>query len=625
MEQKLTFGMNSKFFPLLLLLTISFSMISQEIISSCHVFPPHSFCSSTKSNPIKLPFYEDFSSTYGNVDSSKFSASTSFVNRTFAINPPTVGTLLFDALNERGEIYAHGNTYHFLADSLLSRPIRLDSIFIGIPHKTTPADSIYFSFFYQPQGIGEAPDQNDSLILEFFNPTLNTWNRVWASAGRSFQQFIQEYPTGWAYVIIPIIDTTYYRHNFQFKFKNYASYANNQFPTWSSNGDYWLIDAIYLNSQRTIHDSLPADLAFKTDMITILKDYTSMPWNQFLNSPSAIKTSISLPYKNHSSQILNVSELIKAKELSGNGTNFISPLLANNLFPYKDTAFYRQPIPFTLSSTKTKNVDFKIQFCINTNTIADSFQSNDTITIYQRFYNFFAIDDGSAEAGYGLSVANGEFTLQFTLYKPDTLRAILLFFNPVFFEPSEIPFFDLVIRKDENGFPGNIIYQKTYLEPIYDGYQYINYVLDEPVVIQGKIYIGIRQHLDESINIGFDLNTPNNNRLFFNVNGTWYNSLYNGVPMIRAVVGQSSEPYVSSNVLESQPLLFPHPCPRGNYLFLNLQEPTKIFLYNLDGKLLYESTSCENKVFIPTEMTPGFYLMKIKTSSAEYYQQIIIQ
>lgn len=606
-------------------LLISFFLEAQEVLSPCNIFPYFQATSTIKANAVKLPFYEDFSLTYGNVDSLKFTASTAFVNRTFAVNPPTLGTLLFDALNEKGEIYTHGNTYHFKSDSLLSRPIRLDSIFTGIPRRTTPADSVYFSFFYQPQGIGEAPDQNDSLVLEFYNPTLNQWINVWSVEGQSLQQFMQKYPTGWAYVVIPITDTSYYRNNFQFKFKNYASYANNQFPTWSGNCDYWLVDCIYINSERSMQDSMPADLTFKADMISLLKDYTSMPWQHFLNAPNALKSSISIFYKNHSSQILNVSELIKAIELSGNGTNFTSPLLANNLFPFKDTAFTRTSLPFNLTSTKTENVDFKIQFCINTNTIADSFRSNDTVTIYQRFYNYFAIDDGSAEAGYGLSVANGEFALQFTLYKPDTLRAVSLFFNPFFFESSETPFFDLVIRKDNNGFPGNVIYEKTYLEPFYDGYNFVNYVLDEPIPVHGKIYVGIRQHLKESINIGFDLNTQNNNRLFYNVNGTWYNSLYTGVPMIRPVVGQNSEPYVSFNEIEFLPILFPNPCMKGMYLTIGRLDVVKIQLLNLDGKLLYEIYPMDNKIFLPDHVLPGLYFAKIVLPATEHYQLIVIQ
>nr|NQU91599.1 T9SS type A sorting domain-containing protein [Bacteroidota bacterium] len=63
------------------------------------------------------------------------------------------------------------NPLQFPADKLTSRPIRLDSIFEPVARKLSPADSVYFSFYYQPQGRGTGggndPQKQDSLVLEF--------------------------------------------------------------------------------------------------------------------------------------------------------------------------------------------------------------------------------------------------------------------------------------------------------------------------------------------------------------------------------------------------------------------------------------------------------------------------
>ena len=51
-----------------------------------------------------------------------------------------------------------------LADSLISKPI---SLINENGEKLTPADSLYFSFYYQPQGNADAPESTDSLVLMF--------------------------------------------------------------------------------------------------------------------------------------------------------------------------------------------------------------------------------------------------------------------------------------------------------------------------------------------------------------------------------------------------------------------------------------------------------------------------
>ena len=55
----------------------------------------------------------------------------------------------------------------FVAEYLTSARIRLDSIMEPEPRALTPADSIYLSFYYQPQGNGNAPEEQDSLVLQF--------------------------------------------------------------------------------------------------------------------------------------------------------------------------------------------------------------------------------------------------------------------------------------------------------------------------------------------------------------------------------------------------------------------------------------------------------------------------
>ncbi|HOS17078.1 MAG TPA: T9SS type A sorting domain-containing protein [Bacteroidales bacterium] len=124
---------------------------------------------------INLPFIDDFSNYTVYPDTILWIDKQAFVNYSFAVNPPSVGVATLDAVDKQGEIYAHAQKESFPADSLTSRPIRLDSIFYPFAKALSAADSIYFSFYYQPGGgigkpwakLGDAPESSDSLVLEF--------------------------------------------------------------------------------------------------------------------------------------------------------------------------------------------------------------------------------------------------------------------------------------------------------------------------------------------------------------------------------------------------------------------------------------------------------------------------
>src|SRR5437016_2510236 len=56
--------------------------------------------------------------------------------------------------------------------------------------------------------------------------------------------------------------------------------------------------------------------------------------------------------------------------------------------------------------------------------------NNDTNYYYQKFFNYYAYDDGSAESQQGINVANSETAVQYDLIMADTLRGLQIYFNP---------------------------------------------------------------------------------------------------------------------------------------------------------------------------------------------------
>ena len=60
-------------------------------------------------------------------------------------------------------------------------------------------------------------------------------------------------------------------------------------------------------------------------------------------------------------------------------------------------------------------VDFQVQFYLASNTTPERLKENDTIIHHQIFENYYAYDDGSAEAAYGLVGQGAELAFRFVL------------------------------------------------------------------------------------------------------------------------------------------------------------------------------------------------------------------
>ena len=118
-----------------------------------------------------LPFFDDFSHSNTYPDSTKWTDNNVLVNDGFPLCPPNRKGATFDVLDANGKVYSYAISNAFIAEYLTSVRIRLDSIMEPEPRALTPADSIYLSFYYQPQGNGNSPEEQDSLVLQFGTTT----------------------------------------------------------------------------------------------------------------------------------------------------------------------------------------------------------------------------------------------------------------------------------------------------------------------------------------------------------------------------------------------------------------------------------------------------------------------
>lgn len=118
-----------------------------------------------------LPFIDDFAHSSLYPDSTKWTDCNVLINDGFPFCPPNRNGATLDVLDAQGKVYSYAISNPFIAEYLTSVRIRLDSVFEPTPRALTPADSLYFSFYYQPQGNGMAPEAHDSLVLQFGTTT----------------------------------------------------------------------------------------------------------------------------------------------------------------------------------------------------------------------------------------------------------------------------------------------------------------------------------------------------------------------------------------------------------------------------------------------------------------------
>lgn len=644
--------MKNKTIILLMLFVFPALSFSQEILTGLYTNSVvKANFKSNKAKPAKsdtmltLPFVDDFSGSGIFPSDSLWADKYVFINSSYPVSPPTVGVATFDAINDTGALYPNANSYGFTADTLTSKPIRLDSVFGISPGPLHISDSVYFSFYYQPKGIGNAPEPDDSLVLEFYSPKTDSWNHIWSSKGYTLMQFQIAYPNVWfKQVMIPLTDSAnYFYEGFQFRFYNYASLASSGQPSWAAgNIDIWNIDYVYLNKGRNMTDSVYKDIAFVEPAPSMLKNYYSMPWVQFnVNPAGEMEDTLYMTISNLDTVIYNSSYKYDVYDESGtsiytyNGGSYnISP------FTYPDGYQHYQPharpyVNFSFPPSSADSTNFRIQHVIKEGMLGDSRRQNDTVTYEQKFYNYYAYDDGVPEAGYGLTPANSMLAYQFTLNHPDTLRAIKMFFNQTLNNASQ-QYFYLTIWNDASNSPGNVIYQKSNCKPFYEDSlnKFYTYRIDDTtLVLNGTFYAGWKQLTADNLNIGFDMNSDKHNKIFYNTGNGWFNSSYPGALMIRPVLGKTL-PLVTgieetaANAGEIN--VFPNPS-NGENIFIVFppsMDPVKseftVQLFDLRGSLLYSLPY--SKSINVSSLQNGIYLLCVNTkdNSNGYITKLII-
>ncbi|MCF6170601.1 MAG: T9SS type A sorting domain-containing protein [Bacteroidales bacterium] len=712
----------SKYFTGLLLMCLATVAMSQEVLTGLSFNEAVSreaarIAGQEKLSGVKqentaaltLPFFDDFSTANIFPDKSKWKDRAVYVNQSFAYFPTNIGAATFDALDSTGKIYANADWVPFEADKLTSNAIRLDSVFDPVVRALSPADSLYLSFFYQPQGYGRKPEEWDTLILEFsylgdtafayydtvlvpFNEILPSpldtihpgdtiwvpkdygcdtnlyrisfltygwedwiwlpcdsvmlptteWDKVWQVDGQSLNDFLQENERYFVQVMVPVLDPKYFTASFHFRFRNYASIANDIIPSFRSNDDQWNVDYVYLNYNRERSDTTYRVLTFSQRAPSFLKDYQVIPYKQYLADPfNSVRdefpmyiVNLDKPEETH-----DASYLYTVDQVNGNfrywydgGVCNLLPFYPGNTF--QDTLSCREQAMPPVNSLFSLDYDLDTTSYIIRHYISDSSTIDiivDSVIYRQGFYNYYAYDDGSPEAGYGIENAGAMMAYRFTMTVPDTLFGVQMYFNRTENHANELPF-DLMVWRDNNGKPGEVVYVMENQEVKWADkglYRFYPYLFEEPLVMTGTFYVGWLQYENGSLNVGFDANNDHANNIMYYAEDEWYISNRSGSLLIRPMIGSDlilgrEEPEDKTGL----EVLALYPNPARDYFELDVaaladSPSASLEIYSIYGQLVLQQNVSRKRVDV-SRLSRGMYVVRLKSKNKMYAAKLLI-
>ncbi len=576
-----------------------------------------------KATAVFLPFYDSFSqeSIYPNPD--LWTDNRAFINNSYPVNQLNYGVATLDVLDSIGNVYEDALPSPFLADYLTSVPVRLDSSIVESSGEIValgPADSVYFSFYYQPQGLGDIPATDDSLILQFGYPLEDgslQWERVWGDGGKSLDDFYLENGTYFKRVMIPLTDEKFFTDSFRFRFFNYGSISTT--GSWQSNTDQWHIDNVYLNKDRNINDIYYPSIDFVNSIPDLISPYTSMPYKHLTISQIVNNFDVLLGNTSESAVEADYSFSLENEFFPGIYRNFsgISASMASSdVFATIDFNAGINQIP------GDKPVD-SLVFSIHETLTCSDLNVNKERSGSLLFYNYFSLDDGSPEAGYGITPENSKAAYRFSLKKPDTLRGMSIYFNRTL-HGDNIQYFRIGVWTVANEKPGNLIYESESFKADvnYDSSNtFIPFYFEDGGLLLAATdyYIGWIQSTNKSMNIGFDRNHDNHSLLYYNTDGSWHPSLFSGTVMIRPLFGAKITA-VAENVYHPSAALQIYPNPYTSGLLTiktpegNMPGDRKMTLHIYDdcGKEVYAGKAKRNIDL--SYLSKGLYIIRLQDS-----------
>ncbi len=596
-----------------------------------------------------LPFIDDFSDTEVFPSPDRWTDQQAFINRSFAIDPLSVGVATLDGLDENGFPYLVNDVFVAgSADSLTSQPFCISGI--------SELDSLYFSFLFQPQGISDFPNDDDSLFVDFRGES-GKWYNVWSIGGEEMMDGQVLRNDTFYQVSIPVLndtmlfpnDVNFFYDGFQFRFRNIATITGLNDP-WHL--DYVQLDTVSNAASLIIQD----DFTFVYAPPSILKNYSSMPWNQFYDYQDkefvdslrfTFRANNNILPQDGSNYRYRIYELCDSILIEANDSLFAIGGPTNQTNEYSLPLLGNTLPDLSENKEEDENIIVRTDYILETDN--DFYKGNDTLQANQIFSNYYAYDDGTAEKVYGVFGQGAQIAVEFNLNQPDVLKGVQVYFTHIVGDVSSNTFSIKAWSSIDNDTDGDlslddvVIASRSDIQPIYTGdvCGFTTYIFDEPVPIDSTFYVGIEQDFVDILNIGHDVNNLvydttyvfsdgdtstvdpmvdeyrhryAGGKTFINANGVWLESILAGAVMIRPLVGVQN-PWNTSveNIETPLPQMQIYPNPTSDLLHIALDQNiqnSQLQVYDFAGRLIQTYNGSVNSIMV-RDFPAGMYLLRL--------------
>ncbi|MBE9483469.1 MAG: T9SS type A sorting domain-containing protein, partial [Bacteroidetes bacterium] len=216
----------------------------------------------------------------------------------------------------------------------------------------------------------------------------------------------------------------------------------------------------------------------------------------------------------------------------------------------------------------------------------------------------------------------------------DTLKGVAMFFNRVQDNVNDL-FFTLKVWDNNNGKPGNVIWQQESLKPKFSDelYRMQIYQINPSLPLIGTFFIGFEQTTADLLNIGFDTHHDASEHTFYNTSGNWEQSMMAGSMLMRPILSTFYDPFlVEENLPDYTWNIYPNPV-SGKLLHIQnsmvsetdlSSSHTTISIYDMPGRKLL-SIPYNNTISID-KLPGGMYLLHIMNEdhSINYIHKLLV-
>ncbi|MEX2512772.1 MAG: T9SS type A sorting domain-containing protein [Cyclobacteriaceae bacterium] len=544
---------------------------------------------------LTLPFWDDFSN--GQINESKWEHLGVTGSMSIGIDPPSVGMVLLDGIDENGNPYSRSVLENGEGDQMISKSLDLSTI--------TPEDSntVFLSFYWQAGGKGEMPDSIDELVLYFLDAEGN-WNRVWEQVGGddlandSFEQ-----------VLIPVRNPYHYS-GFRFKFQHMGRL--------SGPFDTWVLDYIYLNTKRNPDDFFYEDRALTKLPSSPLGKFGAIPFFEFSEE---LLGPIESQFKNLNNRFRAMEFTVQFKD-HDNGTvletlnedtpfNPVPQALERRDFLSRSVAAFSDELnaPFDLEMEiyLSTGDGFLIENIDGNDTLFQDqvdFRHNDTVRNIVAVRDYFSYDQGFVDYSAGINQRGGMLALEYEVSQETFVSGISINFTNYLQRGNGL---ELMVWDSLQQGP---VYRKEVLIPedsSPEGYAY--FPIDTNIRVSERFYIGFTQFTNDYIHVGLDKSGDTGAHIFYNVVGEWeQNQDVIGNLMIRphlSLVPLSEVP------IEEEAGIKYYPNPVIDQLFIE-GEVSELLVYDFQGREIKVQEEGKKNLrilnFAPIQR--GIYLIK---------------